>query len=340
MGRDRSALHVRGRSPGGGQFVSSPMGYWDSRRRHSPIYSSSYDVGRPRPRSVIESHVGSDTTVSGSARVSGPDNIRRQFLTSSSNGVYRGLGRRSSLANPDDTNAMHTGILHERDTSPGRTRVRRYQQGASRGFRDRTMPEDSTEFSGRMPYRIARRERSISPFSGGRLNYGQPYKKSRSSSRAHSPIAWRRTKSPNFKQDPRMERVRLPFQKRFASDCEEDLMSPPRNRFSPHRYSRWFEDRNLENFRGRKSPMRIFRQSQRFGPARSVRRPNSDDCFRPLIRSRRFPDMAGGSRTCKYEGSDDDKHGNRYEMIHPVRRFESDGVVQIFDTMERTPMWE
>ncbi|XP_022764493.1 uncharacterized protein LOC111309748 [Durio zibethinus] len=344
MGRDRSASHLRGRSPGGGYFFNPSANYWDSKRQHAPIYHGSYNFGRPRPKSVVESRgysVATDQAPLEAAGVARPDNrINRQFM-GPSNGAYRTLLRRRSPAERDDSFDVRTRMPTIRDNSPDRTRLRRYPQGVNRGIRVeslRHIPDDGTGYFSRMPHCLGRRERSISPH-GGRPHY--TYKRTRSRSRSRSPIGLllqrdrnegsrRRSRSPDFRSDARIDRVRLPFTKRFTVDYGEDFISPSRSRISPQRSSRMLEDRNsgLDYFRGRKSSVRMFRQGQRFDQVHPIRKLSSDDYTRPMIRPRRFPDMTVGGKGCKYEGSDDDKNGSRYEMIHRVRRYDTDGAVR------------
>ncbi|ESQ54739.1 hypothetical protein EUTSA_v10024596mg [Eutrema salsugineum] len=298
VGRDRSGMRMRSRSPGKGQF-----GGWDSKRRFSPPLNKggSYGFGRPRPKTVVE----------GRGMMNGFDQpgpgphgyVRRQF----SNGGYRG-------------------------------RFRRFPDGdGNRGFRgvDRPFPGDANDYPSRMHNNRmnGRRERSNSPPVFRRLHDPQ----SRSRSRSRSPVSWngRNRSPPGFRGDEnRMERVRLPFQKRFPLDQDMAFMSPPRNQ----RNSRFFDGRNNDgagenhhhhnNLRGRKSPPgRMFRPEQRFD---NMRRVNSDNTnFRPFMRhnSRRFGDGGGGrGGGCKYEGSEEEKNGNRYEMVHrppPPRRLEA-----------------
>ncbi|KAK4838161.1 hypothetical protein QYF36_011551 [Acer negundo] len=254
MEGDRSTMQMRCRSPGGGD------GHIVNTRQLSN-YDGFYGSGRPRPRSIVESRgryvMASDCTISEATGVEGFENrVRRQYLSSSSNSVYRQFNRRS-LAYRDDTNGIHGGAPHS--NNPDRSRFRRYPQGVSRDFREdyhRPMYNYSTDH---MPHRMARRERSISPVGGGRINYAQPYKKSRSRSRSRSPNSRlllrernegrRRSRSPNFRP-VRMDKVSLPFQKRFAADFEEGFISPPRKRFSPPHNSQ-FDDQipDLDNFR-------------------------------------------------------------------------------------------
>ncbi|GAV76296.1 hypothetical protein CFOL_v3_19771 [Cephalotus follicularis] len=326
--RDGSELYVRGRS----EFNS---------------YRGPYGSGRFTPKSVTGSSryiMDSDHTVSEAAGVAAFDSrVSRRYLGSSSS-VYQPFMRKRSPANRGDL----FGMQPPRDISPDRRRFRRYPQSVSRGSREeypRSLPGDSTAFSNRMTHHLARRERSVSPFSGGRGSrhyQNHHYKKSQSRSRSRSPGSWlmprdrnegsrRRSRSPNFRSEVRMDRVRLPFQKRFVADYE-DFMSAPRSRISPQHNSRWFDDRcsALDNFRGRKSPGGMLRQSQRFDAVRSIRRLNSDNYVRPMIHHRRFPDASGAGRGCKYEGSDDDRRrtGNRYEMINRVRRYDPDSAVR------------
>ncbi|KAH9677635.1 Dentin sialophosphoprotein-like protein [Citrus sinensis] len=325
MGRDRFSLHMRRRSPGGGHIVNT---------RQSPPCHGPYGSGRPRPRSVVESRgflMASDRTMFEVSGVEGFDSrVRRQYMSSSSNSVYRSINRRP-LGCRDD---IYTGTAPIRDDiGPDRSRFRRYPEGISRGFReDYRRPMPNYPADDHMPHRIARRERSISPLGGERPHYAQPYKKPRSRSRSRSPSSWfsmrdrnegsrRRSRSPDFRST-RINRVRAPFKKRFEVEYEEGFMSPPRNRMSPQRNPPRFDDRisGLDNFRDRKSPVRMFRQSQRFDSSRP---------FRPMIPPRRFPDMGSGAgRGYKYEGTDLDdrrKPGNRYEVIHRVRRYDNDG---------------
>ncbi|KAK8495327.1 hypothetical protein V6N12_037122 [Hibiscus sabdariffa] len=335
-GSDRSYSHTRGRSPGGAHIFSPSANYWDSKRCHPPFYDFPDNFGRPRLESVFgnrEYPTGTDQIPSEAAGVARPGHrITRQFM-----GSYRSPVRRRSPIERVDYYSMHPRIPTVRDTSPDRNRFRRYPQGVSRGIRDeylRHIPDDSTRYMSRMLHPLDRRERSISPHSG-RPHHAVPYKRARSRTRSRSPIDWllqrdrnedsrRRNRSPDFRSYARMDRVRLPFTKRFGAGYGE-FISPPRRRVSPQRNSRMFEDRNpgLDHFRGRKSHVRM--QDQRFDQARPIRRLNSNDYFNPMIRPRRSPDRSAGVKGCKYEVSNDSKHGSRYAMIHRERCYDTDG---------------
>ncbi|KAL1202881.1 hypothetical protein V5N11_015136 [Cardamine amara subsp. amara] len=299
VGRDRSGMRMRSRSPVKGQF-----GGWDSKRRFSPpIYKGGpYGFGRPRPKTVVE---GRAMMNSFDQQGPGPQGyVRRQF----SNGGYRDRFRRFS------------------------------DGGGNRDFRgvDRPFPPgDANDYPSRMHNnRInRRRERSNSPPVFRRLQDPQ----SRSRSRSRSPGSWnRRNRSPpGFRGDEnRMERLRFPFQTGFPLDQEMGFMSPPRNQ----RNSRFFDGRNNDgaggenhhnNLRGRTSPPgRMFRPEQRFDNMRRVNSENNH--FRPFMRhnnnnNRRFVDggvTRGGG--CKYEAAEEETNGNRYEMVHrPPQRLEA-----------------
>ncbi|KAE8717752.1 Dentin sialophosphoprotein-related, putative isoform 3 [Hibiscus syriacus] len=345
MGSERSA-HMRGRSPEGARFFNPSANYWDSSKREHPHnYHGPYNFGRPRSKGAFgnrEYSEGTDQAPSDAAGVARPDHrITRQFMAS-----YRPLLRRRSPIERDDSYNMHPRVPTVADTSPDRNRFRRFSQGVSRGIREkylRLIPDDSTQYMRRMPHRLDRRERSISPH-GGRPQHAVPYERARSRSRSPSPIDWllqrdrnedsrRRNRSPDFRSDARMDRVRLPFSKRFAAAGYAEFISPPRSRVSPKRNSRIFEDHHsgLDHFRGRKSHVRMIQQDQRFDQVCPSRRLNSDDHFNPMIRPRRFPDKTAGGKGCKYVVNDDGKHSSsRYAMIHRSRCYDTDGGARQF----------
>ncbi|KAL6291549.1 hypothetical protein ACE6H2_009059 [Prunus campanulata] len=354
MGKEKSDSRMHSKSSGGAHLVNPSGGYWDSKRRGSPSYHGSFGSGRPRPKSVVESHgfeMDPDDTFSEAAGVH--NRVRRQAISFSSNRLYQPPLRRRSPAERNDTHNMHRGVIPMRDTSPDRWRFRRYPQGVSRGIREeyhRPMPDDPNECSYNVPRRMARREQSTSPPGRGPIYYGRPYKKFQSRCRSRSPLSWglprerndvsrhRGSRSPDYRLDSKIDKPRVPFQKHsFGAKYEVGgFMSPPKRRFSPQHNSRWFDDSNSgvdHNFRGRRLAGRRFQQGQRIDSVRSSRRLSSDDYFEPMSRPARFSELAsGGGRECRYEGSDDDrrKHDGRFEIIHRVRRYDSDGVVRQF----------
>lgn len=351
MGKERSDLQMHGKGVGGVNLGNTSFNYWDSKRRLSPSSHGSFGSGRPRPKSVIESR--GYATHAKATGIAGADNhIHRQ-------GMYRPPLRRRSPANRDDAHNMHNRGMapHLREMSPDRRRFRRYPQGVGRAFRDeyhRHMPDDSDEYSYHVPHRMTRRD---SPPGRGPIYYKRPYKRSQSRSRSRSPVGgWLQrerdevskhrnsSRSPDYRFEARMERMRLPFQKQNFAAKYEEFLPPPRRRFSPQHNSRWFDDPNgggADHFRGgRRLPARPFQQqNQRFDSVGSSHRRlnnSGDDYFEaPMVRATRFPEMGrgrGGGRGRRYEGSDDErrKHDGRYEIIHRVRRYDSDGVVRRF----------
>lgn len=338
MGKERSESRMLGKSLGGVRLVNPSKSYLESRRRGSPPYRGSFGSGRPRPRSGIESEeyaMDPDDTFSEAAEVVGVHNrVRRQAMSYNSNRSYQPTFRRRS---PD----THRGMIPMRDISPDRRRLRRYPQGVGRGLRDyhRPFPDELNDSSYNGPRRMTRREPSASPPGRGPY-YGRP--KFQSRGRSRSPLAWERneasrhrgSRSPDYRFDGKMERGRVPFQKNsFGPKYEAGFFSPPKRRFSPQHNSRWFDDRNGagdHNFRGRRGGGRRFQPSQRFDSVRS-RRVDSDDYFEPNVRPR-FSELNNGGRECRFEGSDEDrrKPEGRFEIVHRVRRYDSDGVVRQF----------
>ncbi|CAK7338840.1 unnamed protein product [Dovyalis caffra] len=349
MGRDRTVPQMRGRSPGGHRFVNPATGYCDSERRYFSTYRGNYTSGPPRSRGGFDSRryiLTSDHTESEGAGFAGSDNrARRRFVNPPSNGAYDRVIRRRSPTSRDDSYRVHTGALPVRDGSPVRSGFRRFPRTVARGgLREeyhRPMPEDKIEYSNRFAPRMLRRERSISPLCRGQPRCPFTHKKSRSRSRSRSPSSYLprernevsrlRSRSPDFRTDARMDRVRVPFQKRFPADFEEGFMHTRRNHFT-QRNPRWFDDRNggLDSFRGRKSPGSMFHPNQRFDSVRTIRRLDSDDQFRPVMRSRKFNDMGSASRGGEFDGSDDDRRKHRYEMVQRVRRYDTDGGLRRF----------
>ncbi|KAJ6738469.1 DENTIN SIALOPHOSPHOPROTEIN-LIKE PROTEIN [Salix koriyanagi] len=347
-GRDRIVPQMHGRSPVGHRFVNPTTGHCDSERRYFSNYRGNYNSGHPRTRGGFDSRryvISSDHNNTEGTGFAGSDNrAHRRFINPPSNGTYERIVRRRSPTGRDDSYRLHTGALPVRDGSPIRSGFRRFppREVARGGLREeyhRPVPEDKIEYSHRFAPRMLRRERSISPpLSRGQPRYPFTHKKSRSRSRSRSPslylsrvrndVSRLRSRSPDFRTDGRVDRVRLPFQKRFPADFEGDFMPTRRNHFTQHNPG-WFDDRNggLDSFRGRKSPVNMFRSNQRFDSVRTNRRLDSEDQFRPMMRSRKFKDTGSASRGGEFDGSDDDrrKH-NRYDMVQRVRQYDTDSM--------------
>ncbi|KAJ8773219.1 hypothetical protein K2173_028396 [Erythroxylum novogranatense] len=334
--RDRFTANVRARSPGSRCYTNRTAQYWEMDRSYSPTYRNPYCSGPPRPRSVIESHgcmMASDYSEPEDAGYAGFDSRNYRHR-----GYERNVRKRSPVKRHYDY-AIDTRTLPVGE-SLARSKFRRYQQGVGRGLREEynRRISESPEYPNHT-HRLARRERSISPLGRGRTRYG--LRNSPSRSRCRSPATYgfrsernegsrRLSRSPDFRPDARVDRMRLPFQKPFGVTYEDGYVSPTRNHITSQHSSRWFDERNsaLRSHRERKSPIRIFRQSQRYNSGRHINRMGSNDQFRLMRRSRKFPEMGLVGREREYEGSDEDrkKRSNRYEMVHRVRRYDADGV--------------
>ncbi|CAK9185063.1 unnamed protein product [Ilex paraguariensis] len=335
MRKDRSSLHEHERDEEEDYWIDSSVDYWDSRNsrsRHPPSHRDSYT--KPSVTNDSAANVGGLNCCD-----------HRKILSFSSRGMYRSPIRRRLPVDREDDFVVH------RDRSRGRSE--KYPQGLRRcpreGYHDH-VPDDGTALSVHMPYHSARRDRSFSPtFSrGGHIS--RPFRKPRSKSRTRSPPAWhlqrernlgtrrysrspdiwsdnrmqRTSRSPDFRSDGRMQRTRFISENpRIAIDYEGSFVSPPGSRFSPRCDSRRFDDQNSGegHLREWRSPVRNFRQSQRFHSVNSSGRLKPDGYLRPTVRPRRFPPVAGTSVGCKYENMDDyRRHDNRGDTIHWVKR--------------------
>ncbi|XP_059667120.1 uncharacterized protein LOC132312672 [Cornus florida] len=344
LGRDRSMLQMHDRSQDDGHWVDSSAGYWDSRNRYSTNSHVPHGPGHARRRSLIANMA---------AKVEGLPRDHRRPINYSSRGGYRPPMRRSPT-DRDDGYGVHRRMLPMRDINRSRSGDRSVilRQGVSRGLRgEYNRPGfDDPASSVRVPHYVARRERSFSPIPSRGAHFPRSRRKSRSRSRTRSPpLAWHLqrernvggrcdSRSPDFRSEGRMKRMRIPFQKSsFPAYEEESFMPLPGGRISPKYNSRLMNDRNSvgDHFRDRSPPpVRQFQRRQRFDlVGDSPGRVKSDNYFRPMVRRGRFSGMSGSpGRGHKFDGSDDDRRkpgGERYEemMIRRVRRYDNGGGV-------------
>lgn len=331
LGRYRSA--APGERDGVHQWTS-----WGSRRRYTTNYQGGEGRNNTRPRSK---------TGESANKIDGVDYHEPRQTSYLSKGLHRPLMRRSPVER-DDYFGVGRRIPLTRGVGNYRSRGH-YSQRPGRDFVEdfEPMPDDAGA-SVRMPRYLSRRERSFSPGSGRQTHMTLPRRRSRSRSRTRSPPrAWqnshrerilgarRLSRSPDFRSEARMERMRLPFTKpTFASDYGEGYISPSRGRFSPQRNCRWVEDRNFadNHIRRRRSPVRVFRRTQRFdGVGSSGRLKSSDEYFRPVIRPGRFSFMGNGGRECKLESNyDDRRRDDSGEMSHRVVHHDDAGNMRRF----------
>ncbi|XP_047325401.1 uncharacterized protein LOC124929156 [Impatiens glandulifera] len=161
----------------------------------------------------------------------------------------------------------------------------------------------------------------ISPVSVRGADFSRPHPKSRSRSRTGSPPvrhlqrertmgAKRHSRSPDLRFEARVERKWPSFAK------------------YP---SKWTDNRNDDADRfSRRSPGRMFKRSHRFDRLDSTERTEFDDNSRRMGFPGRFNNLTG--RGSKYDGCDDGrrKYSDKYEMIHRVRRYDSNGEIKRF----------
>lgn len=329
LGRYRTA--APGERDGTHQWAS-----WGSRRRYTTNYQGVEGRNNTRPRSK---------TGESANKIDGVDYHEPRQTSYLSKGLHRPLMRRSPVER-DDYFGVGRRIPLTRGVGNYRSRGH-YSQRPGRDFVEdfEPLPEEASA-SVRMPRYISRRERSFSPGSGRQTHMTLPRRRSRSRSRTRSPPrAWqnshrerimggrRLSRSPDFRSEARMERMRMPFSKpTFASDYGEGYISPSRGRFSPQRNCRWVEDRNFaadNNIRRRRSPVRVFRRNQRFDGVGSSGRMKPDEYFRPAIRPGRFSFM--GNRECKIESNyEDRRRDDGGEMSHRVVHHEDGGNMRRF----------
>ncbi|XP_042517341.1 uncharacterized protein LOC122091451 isoform X2 [Macadamia integrifolia] len=254
----------------------------------------------------------------------------------------------------------------DRSISVGRDRSGRFGPrmvaSSIRGRYQGPAPDDS---SLRMQHPLVTRDRSYSPIQRrGAPHISRSRTNSPSRSRTRSPHAWPSPRGrngcgissgpvlrhhsrspPNFRSEVRMDRVRSPHRRPgFLADHDPGFAPAARIRGSPQHSSRWVENRKdaVDHFREqgykqrlqdseRRLPGRIFPRSHRFDLAGSTGRSKLDGYYRPMHPGR-FTEMVGAGRGSRYDENDDDrrKHGHRYEFVHPVRRYDTDGPVKRF----------
>ncbi|KAL1552851.1 hypothetical protein AAHA92_13599 [Salvia divinorum] len=330
VGRYRSA--VPGERDGVHQWTS-----WGSRRRYTTNYQGGEGRNHTRPRSKTRESAN---------KIDGVDYHESRQTNYLSKGLHKPFMRRSPVER-DEYFGVGRRIPMTRGGGNFRGRGH-YSMRPSRDFVEEFEP--LSEDAGppvRMPHNFSRREHSFSPCSGRQTHMPVTRRRSRSRSRTRSPRAWhpqrerslgarRLSRSPDFRSEARMERMRMHFSKStFPTDYREDYISPSRGRFS-QRNSRWVEERNFadsNNLRRRRSPVSVFRRTQRFDDVGSSGRMKSEDYFRPMMRPGRFSFMGNSGRESKLDSNYDDRRRDgsgetSHRGVHPddVRRFRQNAV--------------
>ncbi|KAL7003468.1 hypothetical protein U1Q18_004622 [Sarracenia purpurea var. burkii] len=341
MERDRRALPMQGQNQQDGHWVDSPEGCWDSRNHYQTGYPPG--TGHRRGKGVI---ANSAPKIDGLAY-----RHQKRFMDNSSKGVYQPRVRRRSPAVSDDTygysapRRMVAADDNSHTRIRGRSRI--YRPGFSRGHRDYhhgPMSDNASSSSVMVPHYLSGREHHFSPMLNRGASFSQHHRKFRSRSRTRSPISWHLerernmevrclSRSPDFRPEAKMGRVRVPFQKsNYPADDDDGIfMSPPRTCISPQYHSRWTDDRNCvaTRFRGRKPPGRLFGWSQECDSGDSHRRMRSDDCFRSNTRPGRSIELSGGAGR-GHNGSTCERtnYRDKYEKNQGVMRCDTSGVIR------------
>ncbi|KAB1215362.1 hypothetical protein CJ030_MR4G025268 [Morella rubra] len=282
FGRGGYSRHSHSRGRGGDRWFDSPESRRGPKRNHSPSYHGP----------MAFRHLGPE------------------------NGIHRSFRRSGSPVGREEAFGIRGSARPAREISPyrrltlGRGRSVRYgPQVDGRGSRGRYHASVSSTFresSFNHSHPSARRERSFSPVERrGATHAHQSCAKSPSRSRTRSPISGssgfrHRSKSPTFRSEIGMQRLRSPHQRPgFLADHVAGFRSV-RGRSSPTHNSRWIEDRRdgLGHFRehgyNQRASVLDRRSPGRFGPR--------DDRY----------DLVDAPRS--------------YRSLHPGRLSEMDGV--------------
>ncbi|XP_052186762.1 uncharacterized protein LOC127797693 [Diospyros lotus] len=335
--KERPAWRIQDASQGDGRWIDCPTGL-DSRNSHQTGYP--HGSGRFRPSSVGAKYTTRMDVLS--------YRDQKRSMNYSSKDDYRPHLRRISDSN--DGYGVHRGMVAERDNCDTRSRSRSgiYQDGVHRGPREEyrgALTEDHGSSSVGRPRYLSRRDRSFSPIASGGAIFPQSRWKSRSQSRSRSPVNWHLQRERNMgvrgldrplglRSEFMMERTRMLSQKSDFPADEGILFSPPRNDFFSHCDSQWIDDHSYmaTHFKQKISPGKMFWRNPRYHSRGSPGRMKSDDC-RPMIGSRRFTGLSGGAgRGHKYDGRHCEgvEDGDRYEMNHRGRHYDTGGAVRPF----------
>ncbi|XP_021725508.1 uncharacterized protein LOC110692753 isoform X1 [Chenopodium quinoa] len=270
------------------------------------------------------------------------------------------LPKNRASADGEPCAGFHSRYNTDRKFSPDRAafgRGRSFRHGPfseSRGGRGRFGgPSLDESFQSSLKYcrTLSRRERSISPFGGrGQSNIHHSRRKSPSRSRSRSPVIWNsprrrveagnggntffkhRSRSPNFRPEARMQRLRSPQQQPGSGpDHAGGFRSISRSHGSPL-CNRWNSARKDEpghfrelgykqrNSAPDRSPGRIRLRDDRGNAIDSPRNLKPDGYYRI---SDRFPDDA--SRGVRYEENFGERR-KQYNLLRPARCNFDDGM--------------
>lgn len=354
QGRGKSDHRVDSSYHGNNQHDSS--GYYGSSSfsRHGTRNAAAAAVAKVESNGFVVAPDG--TIVKAGSPGAAVHLTRRSVKGSSQNTRHSPVGRRSPVER-ERSFGRPSGPCRSREMSLdmpkfiGRGKRDRYGpqiDGASHRERRRHMPDVIID-SASMHQTVSRRDHSFSPSCRSPSRLSRSRSRSPSRSRTRSPHRWasprgrsdngmngsagfrKRSRSPIYRSDVRMERPRAGFVDRIVSHS-----SLPRNHTSPHHASRWINGRKeaSEHFRDyeyrrrpeRSPPARVLSQGRRFDLMDFPGRLKTDEYCRPT-NSGRLSEFVGLGRGSRHDGKGDDikDHGDRYDTRHSARRFVKDG---------------
>ncbi|KZV27563.1 hypothetical protein F511_10967 [Dorcoceras hygrometricum] len=258
--------HATRRSEKGG---AEQWTYWGSKGRYTSSYHGVEGRNLDRPRRITGEFVDKFGRVDFDHRRHSSNYLSKGYL-------HRPLVRGSPL-DRDDRVGMQRRMPLTRGIKEN------YPQGV--GNKHEPLPDNASKSLRLSPY-LSSRERSFSPSFDRGDHIPLTCRRSRSRSRTRSPIAWhsnkgrdlggtrRHIRSADFRSEARMDRMKFPnSNSTFTSYYREGYLSPPRGR--------------------RRSPVRLFRHSQKFDATGSS--------GRPTIGAGRSFSLANDGREGKFE---------------------------------------
>ncbi|KAA8522436.1 hypothetical protein F0562_013203 [Nyssa sinensis] len=346
FGRGR---YIHGRGRGGDHWVDSPDNDRGLKRHRSPIYHGLASFHRSGPDDMKEGGAGLGRHAGRQATNASSHVLRRSFRSGSPTDRQEIFDMRTSIRQAGE-------MSPDRCVTIGRGRAVRYGPrfggGGPKGRYHGPVNDDCIESSLNYSHPLSRRRRSLSPIGRrGNPRSQRSSSKSSSRSRTRSPNAWQsprgrsgaglagsvgfrhQSRSPNFRSEGRMPRLRSPrLRPGFVDDHVIGFMSVPRSHGSPPPNSRWVGYKQRSSLLDRRSPGRIGPRGERFDVLDSSRKLKPNEYYRP-VHPGRFSELneagRGGPRD---EGTDDDrrKHGYRNGLVHSARHYDMDGEVKRF----------
>ncbi|KAK6935420.1 hypothetical protein RJ641_035575 [Dillenia turbinata] len=376
----RYAMHNHKRGHKDDQRPNSSEGNRRPKNHRLPTFSGQEAFLRPGPENdstatvaKLEDHglVTSERAIVKGSSLGPTSRAVRQNENSLSSSVRRPFRRSGSPAERDEAFGKHSSLRSSEEMSVdrfaivARSRATKYSSRVNnQGLRGRyhgQVGDESIEASFNRPHFVPRRDRSFSPTDRkGDPQLPRSHSTSPSLSRSRSPILWsfprrrngpsfcgnpyvrHRSRSPNFRPEAKMRRMRSPHHRTgFFPGHGASFVSMQRSRGSPPYDPGWIDDRKdgVVQFRGhgykprypvlnRRSPGRVCSRSERFDLVDSPRKMKLNESYRSMHPGR-YSDMVGLGRGTRYEETEDDRKRNEFRYgLPPVRRYDMYGAVK------------